>query len=36
LVQVKNKRERSSPERPPGVEETSRLLSMDSMASGVK
>jgi hypothetical protein len=36
LVQVKNKRERSSPVRPPGVENTSRLGSRDSVASGVK
>jgi hypothetical protein len=35
-VQVKNKRERSSPVRPPGVEKTSRLRSRDSVASGVK
>jgi hypothetical protein len=36
LVQVKNKRERSLPVRPPGVEKTSRLRSSDPMASGVK
>jgi hypothetical protein len=36
LVQVKNKRERPSPVRPPGVEETSRLRSRDPVASGVK
>jgi hypothetical protein len=30
------KRERSSPVRPPGVENTSRLRSRDSVASGVK
>jgi hypothetical protein len=36
LVQVKNKRERSLPVRPPGVEKTSRLGSRDPMASGVK
>jgi hypothetical protein len=36
LVQVKNKRERSLPVRPPGVEKTSRLCSRDPMASGVK
>jgi hypothetical protein len=36
LVQVKNKRERSSPVRPPGVEKTSRLHSRDLVASGVK
>jgi hypothetical protein len=36
LVQVKNKRERSSPMRPPGVEETSRLPSRDPVASEVK
>jgi hypothetical protein len=33
---VKNKRERSSPVRPLGVEKTSRLDSRDSVASGVK
>jgi hypothetical protein len=36
LVQVKNKHERSLPERPPGVEKTSRLCSRDPVASGVK
>jgi hypothetical protein len=36
LLQVKNKRERSSPVRPPGVEKTSRLGSRDMVASGVK
>jgi hypothetical protein len=36
LVQVKNKRERSSAVRPPGVEKTSRLRSTDPVASGVK
>jgi hypothetical protein len=36
LVQVKNKRERSSPVRPPGVEKTIRLGLRDPMASGVK
>jgi hypothetical protein len=36
LVQVKNKHERSSPVRPPGVEKTSRLRSRDLVASGVK
>jgi hypothetical protein len=36
LVQVKNKRERSLPVRPPGVENTSRLRSRDPVASGVK
>jgi hypothetical protein len=36
LVQVKNKRERSLPVRPPGVEKTSRLRSRDLMASEVK
>jgi hypothetical protein len=36
LVQVKNKRERSSPVRPPGVEKTSSLRSRDPVASGVK
>jgi hypothetical protein len=36
LVQVKNKHERSSPVRPPGVERTSRLCSRDPVASGVK
>jgi hypothetical protein len=36
LVQVKNKHERSSPVRPPGVEKTSRLRLRDPVASGVK
>jgi hypothetical protein len=36
LVQVKNKCERSSSVRPPGVEKTSRLHSRDPVASGVK
>jgi hypothetical protein len=36
LVQVKNKRERSSSVRPPGVEKTSRLRSRDPVASRVK
>jgi hypothetical protein len=36
LVQVKNKRERSSPVRPPCVEKTSRLRLRDPVASGVK
>jgi hypothetical protein len=36
LVQVKNKHERSSPVRPPGVEKTSGLRSRDPVASGVK
>jgi hypothetical protein len=36
LVQVKNKRERPSPVRPPGVEKTSRLRSRDPVASEVK
>jgi hypothetical protein len=36
LVQVENKRERSSPVRPPCVEKTSRLRSRDPVASGVK
>jgi hypothetical protein len=36
LVQVKNKRERSLPVRPPGVEKTSRLRSRDTVASGIK
>jgi hypothetical protein len=36
LLQVLNKRERSLPVRPPGVEKTSRLGSRDPMASGVK
>jgi hypothetical protein len=36
LVQVKNKHERSSLVRPPGVEKTSRLGSRDLMASEVK
>jgi hypothetical protein len=33
---VKNKRERSLPVRPPGVEKISRFGSRDPMASGVK
>jgi hypothetical protein len=36
MVQVKNKRERSLPVRPPGVEKTNRLGSRDPVASGVK
>jgi hypothetical protein len=36
LVQVKNKHERSSLVRPPGVEKTSRLGSRDPVASGVE
>jgi hypothetical protein len=36
LVQVKNKRERSSPVRPPGVEKTSSLGLRDPVTSGVK
>jgi hypothetical protein len=36
LVQVKNKRERSSPVRPPGVEKIGRLFLRDPVASGVK
>jgi hypothetical protein len=36
LVQVKNKRERSSPVRPPDVQKTSRLGSRDPVASRVK
>jgi hypothetical protein len=36
LVQVKNKRERSSLVRPTGVEKTSRLCLRDPVASGVK
>jgi hypothetical protein len=36
LVQVKNKRERSSPVRPPGAEKTSRLRLREPVASGVK
>jgi hypothetical protein len=36
LVQVKNKRKRSMPVRPPGVEQTSRLGSRDPVASGIK
>jgi hypothetical protein len=36
LVQVKNKRERPLPVRPPSVEKTSRLRSRDPVASGVK
>jgi hypothetical protein len=35
-MQVKNKRKRSLPVRPPGVEKTSTLRSRDPMASGVK
>jgi hypothetical protein len=35
-VQVKNKRERSSPVRPLGVEKTSRLRSRDPVDNGVK
>jgi hypothetical protein len=34
LVQVKNKRERSSPVRPPGVEKTSRLRSRECEPHG--
>jgi hypothetical protein len=33
---VKNKRERSSPVRPPGVKKTSRLRLRDLVASGFK
>jgi hypothetical protein len=36
LVQVKNKRERSSLVRPPGMEKTSWLRSRDPVARGVK
>jgi hypothetical protein len=36
LVQVKDKRERLLPVRPPGVEKTSRLRLRDPVASGVK
>jgi hypothetical protein len=36
FVQVKNKHERSSPVRPPGVEKTSRLRSRDPVANRVK
>jgi hypothetical protein len=36
LVQLKNKRERSSPVRPQDVDKTSRLRSRDTVASGVK
>jgi hypothetical protein len=36
LVQVKNKRERSSLVRPPGVEKISRLRSRDTVPGGVK
>jgi hypothetical protein len=36
LVQVKNKRERSLPVRPPSVEKASRLRLRDPVASGVK
>jgi hypothetical protein len=35
-VQVKNKRERSSPVRPPSVEKTSRIRSRDPVASRIK
>jgi hypothetical protein len=35
FVQVKDKRERSLPVRPPGVEKTSRLGLRDPVASGV-
>jgi hypothetical protein len=35
-MQVKKKRERSSPVRPPGVENTSRLGSRDPVASYVE
>jgi hypothetical protein len=35
-VQVKNKCERSSPVRPPGVEKTSRLGSRDPLSSRIK
>jgi hypothetical protein len=35
-VQVKNKRERSLPVRPLGVEKKSRLRSRDPVASGIK
>jgi hypothetical protein len=35
-VQVKNKREMSSPARLPGVEKTNRLRSRDPVASEVK
>jgi hypothetical protein len=36
LVQVENKRERSLPVRPPGVDKTSRLGSRDPVTNGVK
>jgi hypothetical protein len=36
LVQVKNKRARSLPVRPPGVEKTSRLGSRERVVTGVK
>jgi hypothetical protein len=36
LVQVKDKRERSLPVRPPGVEKTSRLGSRDPVDSRIK
>jgi hypothetical protein len=36
LVQVENKRERSLPVRPPGVEKTGRLHSRDPVAGEVK
>jgi hypothetical protein len=35
-VQVKNKRERSSPVRPQSVEKTSRIRSRDPVASRIK
>jgi hypothetical protein len=35
-VQVKNKRKRTSPVRPSGVEKTSRLGLRDPVASGIK
>ena len=35
-VQVKNKRERPEPWRPPGDGEASRLGSMDPVADGIK
>jgi hypothetical protein len=36
LVQVKNKRERSLPVTPPGVEKTNRLALRDPVSNGIK
>jgi hypothetical protein len=36
LVEAKDKRERSSPMRPPGVEKTNRVYSRDLVSSGVE